>query len=428
MNSSLLICNARVIDPSQGLDDQCDLLIESGMVKSLAKSGKIPVASGYTTIDVSGHWLMPGLIDMHVHLREPGESHKETILTGCLAAAAGGFSTVACMANTQPVNDQAAVTAWILREAEKQNVKVLPIGAVSKGLQGEVLTEMGEMAQAGCVAFSDDGRPVASSRLMRNAMDYAKSLGVAIISHAEDPTLSQYASMHEGSHSERLGLSGSPSATEEIMVAREIALCRLTRCRVHIAHVSTATAVEMIRRAKDEGLPITAEVCPHHLLLNHAKVACFRSEAKVAPPLRDESDRLALLDGLRTGVIDCIASDHAPHASADKDAPFESCANGITGLETSVTSTYSLVQNETLTAMRWVEAMTLAPAKVLKIKVPTLAVGSSADLVLFDVKRKWKLTPENTLSLSHNSPMMDQTFTGAITATMVGGRFIYERK
>ena len=366
LSGALLIQGGRVIDPANHLDHEKDLLIKDGKILAIDNPGSIPVAPGSEFLKLSGQWILPGFIDVHVHLREPGLEYKETIATGTAAAVAGGFTSVACMANTQPVNDSAYVTTFIRERAKETAVcRVFPIGAVTKGLKGEELAEIGSMIAAGACALSDDGMPVMNSYLMRKALDYAKAFDVAVISHAEDANLVGQGVMNEGALSNALGLRGNPAAAEEIMVAREIALCRLTKARVHIAHVSTALAVELIKRAKEEGLPLTAEVCPHHLVLDETCLQTYDTNCKMAPPLRTAKDTECLVAALASGVIDMIATDHAPHGVVDKCVEFDRASNGILGLQTAVPLTYELVARGLISRNRWIDSLTASPAKLI---------------------------------------------------------------
>lgn len=425
-SESILIRGGRIIDPSQNRDAPGDLLIEDGKIAAIDQPGKIPTSRARKIIEAQGAWVLPGLIDMHVHLREPGLEYKETIETGTRAAVAGGFSSVACMANTQPVNDTPYVTAFIRERAKQTAVcRVFPIGAVTKGLRGEELAEIGGMVAEGVRALSDDGMPVMNSYLMRKAMDYAKAFGVSIISHAEDANLVGQGMMNEGSLSNELGLRGNPAAAEEIMVAREIALCRLTRCPVHIAHISTAVALEHVRRAKDAGLPVTAEASPHHLILDESALRTYDTHFKMAPPLRGELDVEALRNAVADGCVDVIATDHAPHGEVDKAVEFDQAANGIIGLQTAIPLTLKLVHDGIVSPMRWVESLTIKPAKLLNLPIGTLQVGRDADVTLLQADQKWILTKETILSKSTNSPFLGWEFRGKILATLVGGRIAY---
>jgi dihydroorotase len=424
---SLLIQRGRVIDPSKGRDSEGDLLIENGKIVAIDAPGKIPATRAARTLDAKGAWVTPGLIDIHVHLREPGFEYKETIETGTRAAVQGGFTSVACMANTQPVNDTPYVTAFI-REKAKQSAacRVFPVGAVTKGLKGEELAEIGGMVAEGVRALSDDGMPVMNSYLMRKAMDYAKAFGVPIINHAEDWNLVGQGVMNEGALSNELGLRGNPAAAEEIMVAREIALCRLTRCPVHIAHISTEVGLEHVRRAKEAGLPVTAEASPHHLILTEEAVRGYDTHFKMAPPLRTERDVEALVKGVAEGVVDVIATDHAPHGIVDKAVEFDHAANGILGLQTAVPLTYELVAKGIVSPSRWIETLTIQPAKLLGLPYGTLGIGKDADITIFHPTEAWTFTEDKILSKSRNSPFLGWKFKGMVKATIIGGRVVYE--
>ena len=423
----ILIQGGRIIDPSQNYDALGDILIENGKIIALDEPGKIPTHPGTQIILAKGMWALPGLIDIHVHLREPGLEYKETIETGTRAAVAGGFTSVACMANTQPVNDNAYVTAFIREKAKATgHCRVFPIGAVTKGLKGEELAEIGGMVAEGACAISDDGMPVMNSYLMRKAMDYSKAFGIPIISHAEDWNLVGQGVMNEGALSNELGLRGNPAAAEEIMVAREIALCRLTRAPIHIAHISTKVALEHLYRAKEAGLPVTAEASPHHLTLTEECLKGYHTNFKMAPPLRSTSDVEALQEALAKGWVEIIATDHAPHASTDKAVEFDHAANGIIGLQTAVPQTLKLVHQGVITPSRWVESLTHSPAKLLRLPHGTLKVGQEADVTLIQPDFEWTLTEGKILSKSHNSPFIGTKFKGIIVATMVAGKTVYQ--
>ncbi len=427
MSTSLLIQGATVLDPSQKIEGPHDLLIEDGRISAIDKPGAIPVSKAARAIKLTeAQWITPGFIDVHVHLREPGLEYKETIATGTAAAVAGGFTSVACMANTQPVNDSPYVTAFI-RERAKQTAacRVHIIGAVTKGLKGEELAEIGGMVAEGALALSDDGMPVMNSYVMRKAMDYAKTFGVPIISHAEDWNLVGHGAMNEGALSNELGLRGNPAAAEEIMVAREVALCRLTRCPTHIAHISTILGLEHVRRAKEDGLPITAEASPHHLTLTEEAVRGYDTNFKMAPPLRALEDVEALQKALATGLIDMIATDHAPHGLVDKALEFDQAANGILGLQTAAPVSLALVHAGTVSRMRWVESWTIAPARLLRVSSGTLKVGAEADVSVFDPSGSWTFATEQVRSKSVNSPFVGQEFRGKVLATIVGGKEVY---
>lgn len=424
--NSLLIRGGKVIDPSQKRNGLADILIEDGKIAAIEEPGTIPSSRAATTIEAKGHWVLPGLIDVHVHLREPGLEYKETIETGTRAAVAGGFTSVACMANTQPVNDSPYITAFIREKAKASAVcRVFPIGAVTKGLKGEELAEIGGMVREGARAISDDGMPVMNSYLMRKAMDYAKAFGVTIISHAEDWNLVGQGVMNEGALSNELGLRGNPAAAEEIMVAREIALCRLTRTPIHIAHISTAVALDHLRRAKDAGLPVTAEASPHHLTLTEEELRSYDTNFKMAPPLRSHEDVEALRKGLAEGLVDLIATDHAPHGHVDKALEFDQAANGILGLQTAVPVTLQLVHDGIVSVERWVESLTTKPSRLLNLDYGTLRRGAEADVTILDPDSRWKLDEAQILSKSHNTPFIGWEMRGRIEATIIGGKVVY---
>jgi len=427
------IVNGRVIDPSTGIDGEFDVWIESGKIRAVDRPGSfdsVGTPEAVETFDARGKMIVPGLIDVHVHLREPGFEHKETIASGTRAAVLGGFTSVACMANTLPVNDHPLITRAILEKARAAGqARVFPIGAVTKGQKGEELAEIGLMAREGICAISDDGMPVMNSALMRRAMEYAQMFDLPVISHAEDLNLSSGCPMSEGPVSSLLGLSGNPNASEEIMVAREVSLCRLTRARVHIAHLSTCEGLEVVKRAKEAGLPITAEVTPHHLLLNQKSwITCAhpheRANHKMAPPLRSERDQEALLEALNSGLIDMVASDHAPHGCVDKEVEIEMAANGILGLQTTVPLLLELVAQKKMSLFRAIEALTVAPARLLKLEgLGSLASGSHADLAILDLNETWTLNPGAVASLSANSPFAGRSFKGKVVRTLVGGEW-----
>ncbi len=413
----LILQGGRVLDPQSGRDEICDIAIDEEHIAAInSKEGK-----DIERIDISGKWVMPGLIDMHVHLREPGEEYKETIASGTAAAAAGGFTAVACMANTKPVNDNGAITRFIVEQAKGCAARVYPIGAISHGLKGERLAEMGEMQQQGAVAFSDDGRPVEDSQLMRRAMEYASSLGAAIISHSEELPLSRKGSMNEGLLSTKMGLRGIPAAAESIMVQREIALSQLTGARVHIAHVSTAQSIALLRSAKKEGIAVTAETAPHYFTLTEQAVEGYNSHAKMSPPLRSEEDRQAICEALIDGTLDAIASDHAPHSVLEKELEFDACANGITGLESSLGLSLALVHNGSIPLLRLAALMSSNPAKILGVAGGSLAVGAPADITVIDPELEWVFHNKESKSKSKNSPFDGWQMKGRAVLCFVGG-------
>lgn len=423
------IVNGKLVDPASSREGEFDLLIEKGRIVAMEKRGGIPEKKGMQTIDATSKVIVPGFVDLHVHLREPGEEYKETIRTGCEAAAAGGFTTICCMANTDPVNDHGALTEYILRKAAEANgVHVRPIGAVSKGLRGEELAEIGEMKEAGIVAISDDGRPVMNSDLMRHAMEYARNFDLPLVSHAEDLNLSQGAVMNEGYGSTRLGLKGAPSCAEEIMVARDILLSEWTGAHVHMAHVSTRGSVELIRRAKERGLNVSAEVTPHHLILTEELLNEYNTNAKVNPPLRSDSDREALWRGLKEGVIDCIATDHAPHDIHAKEVDIDQAAFGIIGLESAFPLCLKLVEEGVLTFRELISRMTIQPARLFHLEVGSLDVGSPADLTIVDLEKEFRYDVQKGRSKGRNSPIDQWSLKGEITKTMVGGRIVFSKE
>jgi dihydroorotase len=373
--------------------------------------------------------VAPGFIDMHVHLREPGFEYKETVLTGTQSAVAGGFTTVACMANTNPVNDNSSVTRYIIEKAQAANLaRVLPIGALSKGLKGESLADIGDMAAAGAVAISDDGRPVMDSNLMRRALEYCSMFNLLISVHEEDLHLAAGGMMNEGPTALRLGLKGIPNAAEDVMVARDIILARLTGGRLHIAHASTRGAVALVRQAKAEGLSVTAEAAPHHFMLTEEAVTGYNTNAKMAPPLRQLEDVEAIREGLRDGTIDAIATDHAPHHQDEKEVEFDQAANGIVGLETALPLTLRLVRDGVLSLVDAVRKLTVNPARILGLPYGTLSVGSPADLVIFDPAHAWNVLPERLRSKSKNTPFSGWEVTGKVMVTIVAGRVVYDAR
>ena len=422
----LVIRGGRVIDPSQELDRPADLLLEDGRVSKLGDELKAPKGAG--EIDASGLVVCPGLIDIHVHLREPGQEHKETVRTGTMAAAAGGFTAVACMANTRPVADNSSVIDLILAQADRAGfARVYPVGAVSKEMKGEELAEVGEMIAAGAVAISDDGLPVAHPELLRRAFLYARHYGIPLLQHAEDLALTGDGVMHEGEWSTRLGLPGIPGAAEDSMVARDLMLAGDTGGRYHVQHVSTARSLELIREAKGRGVNVTCEVTPHHLFLTDQGVADsgFSTDFKMKPPLRSEADRQALLAGLAEGAVDCIASDHAPHHPDEKDVEFSVAPFGILGLETTLPLCLDrLVHAGVLSLPRLVELLSTAPARVLGVPGGTLAEGSPADVTLFDPEAEVTVDRARVRSKSRNTPFHGWKLRGRAVATVVGGRRI----
>jgi len=422
----IVIANGTVIDPANELDAVRDLLIEDGVVRAVDKPGSFHRLEAMQ-VDVRGLIVAPGLIDMHVHLREPGYEYKETVLTGTQSAVAGGFTVVACMANTNPINDNGAVTRYILERARAANLaRVFPVGALSKGLKGEELAEIGEMLESGAIAISDDGRPVMDANLMRRALEYCSMFNVPVSVHEEDLQLAAGGVMNEGPTSVRLGLRGIPNAAEDVMVARDIALARLTGGRVHIAHLSTRGAVALVRQAKTEGLPITAEATPHHFSLTEEAVDGYNTNAKMAPPLRLTDDVQAVKEGLRDGTIDAIATDHAPHHQDEKEVEFDQAANGIVGLETALPLTLKLVESGVLSLTEAIRKLTVNPARILGLPYGTLSVGAPADVTIFDPAGTWKVNPMKLRSKSKNTPFGQWEMKGKIVLTMVEGRVVYD--
>ena len=407
-----------MIDPAAGLGGVFDVLIEDDRVVDVAKR----IAAKGERIDASGCWVVPGLIDMHVHLREPGYEYKETVATGTASAVAGGFTAVACMANTNPVNDSAVT---IHPRAPRKRSGASTRSALSAGLSGRRLAEIGEMREAGIVAVSDDGMPVADAALMRRALEYTAMFGIAVIAHEEDPALASDGVMHEGATSFRLGLKGMPAAAEEVMIARDVALVERTGGRLHVAHLSTAGSVELVRHAKARGLAVTAEVAPHHFILTEEAVEEYDSNAKMKPPLRTAADVKALIQGLRDGTIDAIATDHAPHHRDEKEVEFEHAANGIVGLETALPLALRLTREAGFPIETMVQTMSINPARILGIPCGSLARGGLADLAVIDPKRRWTVDAALFRSKSRNTPFGGWEMEGGAVATIVGGRVVW---
>ncbi len=458
----ILITGGRVIDPASGLDAILDLFIEDGKIVRIGKNAQGSSSQGAgadrrsppiaeprgaskgkglkaartaefapavdRVMDATGLVVCPGLIDMHVHLRQPGREDKETIATGTLAAARGGFTAVCCMPNTEPVNDTRSVTEFILDTAKREGaVHVYPVGAISKGLGGEELAEIGELSEAGCVAISDDGRPVMNAELMRRAMEYATMFDLPVISHCEDLHLSGRGVVHEGLVATQLGLRGMPSASEAAMVARDLLLAELTGVRLHIAHVSAAESVRLIREAKSRGVRVSCEVTPHHFSLTEEAVRSFNTAAKMNPPLRSEADRQALLDGLRDGTIELIATDHAPHTTQEKEQEFDLAPFGVVGLETALgLSLTTLVAPGLLTLNQAIAKLTSEPARVLKLQKGRIVEGGDADLTILDPSREWSVDASGFASKSRNTPFHGWRLKGGPVATLVAGKVVWE--
>jgi len=408
---------------------EADVFVEGGIITRVGRdaSASIPVSERVRVVDAAGAWLVPGLIDLHVHLREPGEEYKEGLESGLLAAAAGGFTDVCAMPNTRPVNDTRAVTEMLVAKAKRLGGSRLhPIGAITVGLRGESLTEMADLRDAGAVAVSDDGRCVTSSAVMRRALEYAATFDLPVIQHAEDHALTQGAQMHDGAVSTKLGLRGWPRVAEDVIVARDVLLAEVARARYHVAHVSSFGSVRILREAKARGITVTAEVTPHHLLLTHAALLGYDTGCKVNPPLRADEDVAAVREALADGTIDCIATDHAPHSSLEKDCEMAEAAPGMIGLELCVPLLLGLVHEGTLSLARFVDALTRAPARVAGLTVPTIREGARADLTLIDPDARYALDPARFFSKGRNTPFAGRAVRGRVLATVVDGRMAYE--
>jgi dihydroorotase len=422
---NLLIKGGRVIDPSQGIDAVTDVLIADGVVLQLGSGLAAP--DGTQTIDAGGLIVTPGLIDMHVHLRDPGQEYKEDIATGSRAAAAGGFTSVACMPNTKPVIDNKAITSYILNKARNEAVvNVFPVGAITQGSKGDTLAEMGELKEAGCVAVSDDGRPVVNTELMRRALEYAKGVGIAVICHSEDMALVGEGVMNESFTSTELGLKGIPWAAEDIAVARDVFLAEFTGSPVHIAHISTEGSARIIRNAKARGVQVTCETAPHYFTLTDEAVRGYNTNAKMNPPLRGASDMAAMKAGLADGTIDAIATDHAPHHLDEKDVEFNLAMNGIVGLETSLPLSLKLVEEGCLDLSALVARMSCNPAKILGIDRGTLKPGAVADVTIIDAAKEWTVVAEKLETKSKNSPFLGWQMKGAAAYTIVKGQVVHK--
>ncbi len=424
----LLIANGHLIDPAAQENTGMSVLIEDGKVTAWIKPND-PTPEGCEVFDASGLLVAPGFIDMHVHLREPGQEHKETIASGCAAAVAGGWTSVCPMPNTNPVNDNAAITRYMIEQAERAGLaNVFPIGAITKSSDGSELAEMGEMKAAGAVAVSDDGRPVPNAGMMRRAMQYAKDFDLPVIDHCEDKSLSSGGVMHEGKISLLLGLKGMPALAEDIDAVRDMILAKETGAHIHIAHVSTKGAIEAVRRAKHESINVTCEVTPHHFTLTDRAVEGYDTNTKMAPPLRSEEHLEAVIEGLRDGTIDAIATDHAPHHADEKSLEYDRAPFGITGLETAIGLAFNeLVHKGVIGLARLVELCSTNPASIFQLEDRgTLAPGSIADVTIIDPSRVWTYTNANSRSKSRNSPFDGWQFQGGVVATVVGGKIVFQ--
>ena len=420
---TIVIRNGRVIDPGR-INGQADVLIQNGKIAQVAKGLAVP--PGATVMDAAGKWVLPGFVDLHVHLREPGFEYKETIQTGTSAAVAGGFTSVCCMPNTSPVNDNQSVTEFILDKARAAGLAhVFPIGAITKGSEGKELAEFGELKDAGCVAVSDDGKPVMNGMVMRRALEYARAFALTVVDHCECLHLSEGGCMHEGLVATEMGLHGVPAAAEDVMVARNLALAELTGGRLHLAHLSTAGSVRMVREAKARGIKVTAEACPHHFLLTDEAVREFNTNAKMNPPLRSRKDVDTIKAGLKDGTIDAIATDHAPHADFEKQREFDYAPFGIVGLETAWGLALTLVDEGLLSVEQVVALLTVQPARAFGLSKGTLAVGADADVTLIDPDAQWVVEPEQFRSKGRNTPFAGWKLKGRVTTTIVGGRVVY---
>jgi dihydroorotase len=428
MSSSLLVRGGRVIDPKNQVDRLADVLIEGGKVVEVGTGLRAPADA--TIIDATGKVVAPGFVDLHVHLREPGQEYKEDIASGSRAAVAGGFTTMCCMPNTTPTNDCRAVTDLIVRRAREVNLcRVRPIGAVSQDLKGETMAEMGEMKDAGIVAVSDDGKPVMNAGLMRRAMEYARTFDLPIVQHAEDLSLSSGGVMNEGEWATRLGLRGQPGAAESVMVARDIDLCAWTGARYHVAHLSVGRSADLVREAKKRGLPVTCEVTPHHLTLTDAACCGYDTDTKMAPPLRTNADLAALKAALADGTVDCIATDHAPHSPVEKQLEFDHAAFGIVGLETALSIMLEIVDEGVIGVPRLIELLTIGAARCFGLDAEGaghLSVGAPADLVVLDLDHRYTIDRTKLRSKSKNTPYHGRAVRGRVTTTLVDGRIVYE--
>jgi dihydroorotase len=421
----------RAIDPASALDAEVDVVVERGRIVRIGRDAASDIAAGdlVRVVERPGAWILPGLVDLHAHLREPGFEHKEDLTSGLRAAAAGGFVDVCCMPNTRPVNDSRVVTEMLTAKARAlEGVRLHPIGAITVGQRGEQLAEMADMKEAGAVAVSDDGRCVTNSYVMRRALEYASTFDLPVIQHAEDHALTEGAQMNEGAMSTRLGLRGWPRVAEDVIVARDVLLAEYVGARYHVAHVSTVGAVRILREAKSRGVAVTAEVTPHHLLLTDAALLGYDTACKVNPPLREPEDVEALRRALSDGTIDCVATDHAPHGELDKNVELAQSEPGMIGLELCVPLLLDLVRKGVLPLARLVNALTAAPARVVGIEAPTLREGARADLVMIDPRARWRIDPARLETKSKNTPFSGLAVEGRVALTMCEGRIVYEHE
>ncbi len=422
---NMLIRGGQVIDPGR-FNGSADVLIVDGKISAIDKKLQVK-DENLRVVDAKDYIVCPGFVDLHVHFREPGFEYKETIASGVASAVAGGFTAVCCMPNTKPVNDCQAVTDLILKQAERAHkARVYPIGAITKGSEGKELAEIGELYESGCVAISDDGRPVMNGFIMRRAMEYAKTFNLPVVDHCEDLHLTNGGSMHEGLVSTEMGIPGIPAAAEDVMVARNVALAEMTGARLHLAHVSTVGSVRSIREAKARGLPVTAEVCPHHFTLTDEAVRAFNTNAKMNPPLRTNTDITAVREGLQDGTIDAIATDHAPHAVQEKELQFDEAPFGIVGLETALPLTLRLVEEGVLSLEDAIAKLTKGPAQAFNLTDGTLSVGANADLVLIDPQQEWTIDPTKFHSKGRNTPFAGWQVKGKVMLTIVSGEIVFE--
>jgi len=425
----LVFLGGRVIDPSRDYDSIADVVVEGNRILQIAAGAAENISREEARIiDVNGCWVVPGLIDLHVHFREPGQEYKETIESGLKAAAAGGYVAVCPMPNTNPVNDTRAITEMMIaRSHECNGPRLYPIAAITRGCKGEQLTEMADLKEAGAIGMSDDGHCVMDSSVMRSALEYARTFDLFVVQHCEDHQLTKSAQMHEGIVSTRLGLQGWPRAAEDIILSRDLILAEMTRARYHMAHVSSLNAVRLLRDAKKRGLSVSAEVTPHHLLLTDEALQDYNTALKVTPPLREMDDREALREALSDGTIDCIATDHAPHSAIEKECEFATAASGMIGLQTTIPLTLQLIREGILTPLRLIESLSTAPARIARLDGGVLREGGRADITIINPDIPWIVDENSLLSRSYNTPFLGQEVQGAAIMTVINGKVIYER-